>query len=118
MCGLNDATPVRALGGVAERIAVTLRDLAPFEALDRARAEFQELVSLALRAPLAAIQGSVSAPKDARGPDRGELRHYLRIVEEQAGRMSGLVGDLLDAQRIGAGTLSADPALARAGAMW
>ena len=108
---LVDATPIRADSGAVERLVATLQDLAPFEALERVRAEFLELVSHELRAPLAAIRGSAStALEDPREPDRDELRQYLRIVEEQAGRMSGLIGDLLDAGRIGAGTLSVDPA--------
>ena len=108
---LIDATPIRSAGDAVERVVVTLQDLAPFEALERSRAEFLELVSHELRAPLAAIRGSAStALEDSREADRDELRQYLRIVEEQAGRMSGLIGDLLDAGRIGAGTLAVDPA--------
>ena len=108
---LIDATPVRAAGGVVERVAVTLQDLAPFEALERSRAEFLEMVSHELRAPLAAIRGSAAtALEDPREADRDELRQHLRIVADQAGRMSGLIGDLLDAGRIGAGTLPVDPA--------
>ena len=108
---LIDATPIGLAGGAVERVVVTLQDLAPFEALERARAEFLELVSHELRAPLAAIRGSAStALEDPREADRDELRQYLRIVEEQARRMSGLIGDLLDAGRIGTGTLSVDPA--------
>ncbi len=109
---LIDATPIRSgAGGVVERVVVTLQDLAPFEALARARAEFLGLVSHELRVPLAAIKGSAStALGDPRDPGRAELRQYLRIVEEQADRMAGLIGDLLDAGLIGAGMLSVDPA--------
>ena len=109
---LIDATPIRsAEGDAVERVVVTLQDLAPFEALERSRAEFLGLVSHELRAPLAAIKGSAStALGDPRDPDRAELRQYLRIVEEQADRMAGLIGDLLDAGLIGAGMLSVDPA--------
>ena len=108
---LIDATPIPAEGGAVEQVVVTLQDLAPFEALERSRAEFLGLVSHELRAPLAAIRGAAStALEDPRDPDRSELRQYLRIVEEQAGRMSGLIGDLLDAGLIGAGMLSVDPA--------
>ena len=108
---LVDATPIRAEGGEIERVVATLQDLAPFEALERSRTEFLELVSHDLRAPLAAIMGSAStALDDPREPDRAELRQYLRIVREQAERMSGLIGDLLDTGRLGSGTLSVDPA--------
>ena len=107
---LIDATPIGLSEGAVERVVVTLQDLAPFEALESARAEFLELVSHELRAPLAAIRGSAStALEDPRQPDRDELRQYLRIIEEQAGRMAGLIGDLLDAGRLGAGTLAVDP---------
>ena len=109
---LIDATPIHATEGDAvERVVVTLQDLAPFEALERSRAEFLGLVSHELRAPLAAIKGSAAtALGDPRDPDRAELRQYLRIVEEQADRMAALIGDLLDAGLIGAGMLSVDPA--------
>ncbi|MYK68669.1 MAG: response regulator [Gammaproteobacteria bacterium] len=108
---LIDSTPIRSAEGAVERVVVTLQDLAPFEALERSRAEFLGLVSHELRGPLAAIKGAAStALEDPRDPGRAELRQYLRIVEEQAGRMSGLIGDLLDAGLIGAGMLSVDPA--------
>ena len=107
---LLDVTPVRAAGGAVERVVVTLQDLEPFEALARSRAEFLSTVSHELRAPLAAIKGSATtALEGARDPDRSELRQFLRIVGEQADRMDGLIGDLLDAGRIGAGVMPVDP---------
>ena len=108
--GYVDATPMRAEGGAVERVLVILQDLAPFEALARSRAEFLSTVSHELRAPLAAIKGSATtALEGARDPDRSELRQFLRIVGEQADRMDGLIGDLLDAGRIGAGVMPVDP---------
>ncbi|MYI66561.1 MAG: GAF domain-containing protein, partial [Gemmatimonadetes bacterium] len=108
---LLDATPIRSPEGSVETVVVTIQDLAPFEALARSRAEFLELVSHELRAPLAAIKGSATtALGDSREPDRAELRQFLRIVEEQADRMDGLIADLMDAGRIGAGTLPVDAA--------
>ena len=69
------------------------------------------MVSHELRTPLAAIRGSAATTlEDGRDLDRDELRQFLRIIEEQAGRMAGLVGDLLDAGRLGAGLLAVDPA--------
>ena len=107
---LMDATPIRSAEGAVERVVVTLQDLVPFEALERSRAEFLGMVSHELRTPLAAIKGSAAtALEEGRDPDRNELRQFLRIIEEQAGRMSGLIGDLLDAGRIGAGLLPVDP---------
>ena len=107
---LLDATPIRSGGGAVERVVVTLQDLAPFEALARARAEFLGQVSHELRAPLAAIKGSAATARGAAPDlDPAEALQFLRIVEEQADRMDGLIRDLLDAGRIGAGLLTVDP---------
>ena len=115
---LLDATPIRSAEGVVETVVVTIQDLSPFEALERSRAEFLELVSHELRAPLAAIKGSAAtALTDSRDPDKAELRQFLHIVEEQADRMDGLIADLMDAGRIGAGTLAVDAASEEVGAL-
>ena len=115
---LLDATPIHSAEGAVETLVVTIQDLGPFEALERSRAEFLELVSHELRAPLAAIKGSAAtALTDSRDPDRAELRQFLHIVEEQADRMDGLIVDLMDAGRIGAGTLPVDAAPEDVGAL-
>ena len=115
---LLDATPIRSAEGAVETVVVTIQDLAPFEALERTRAEFLGLVSHELRGPLAAIKGSAAtALGESRDPDRAELRQFLHIVEEQADRMAGLIADLMDAGRIGAGTLPVDAGPVEIGAL-
>ena len=108
---LLDATPILSGDGALERMVVILQDLAPFEALDRSRTEFLSMVSHELRSPLAAIKGSAATARGAAPSlDPAEALQFLRIVEEQADRMDGLVRDLLDAGRIGTGALAVDPA--------
>ena len=115
---LLDATPIRSAEGTVETVVVTIQDLAPFEALERSRAEFLGRVSHELRGPLAAIKGSAAtALGNSRDPDRAELLQFLRIVEEQADRMDGLIADLMDAARIGSGTLPVDAAPEEVGAL-
>ena len=107
---LVNVTPIRAEGGEVVSVVVTLQDLAPLEELERLRAEFLGLVSHELRTPLAAIRGSADAVLGAAPAlPQAEVRQYLRIIDAQARHMQGLIGNLLDAGRIEAGTLSVEP---------
>ena len=107
---LVNATPIRSVAEDVESVVVTLQDLAPLEELERLRIEFLGMVSHELRAPLASIKGSTTTLLNApRGLDRAETRQFVRIIDQGADHMQGLIGDLLDAGRIHAGTLSVDP---------
>ena len=107
---LVNATPIRSADGAAESLVVTMQDLAPLQELERSRAEFLGMVSHELRAPLTSIKGSAATVLGASpGLDPAEMLQFFRIIDEQADRMSGLIGDLLDAGRMETGTLSVCP---------
>ena len=107
---LVNVTPVPAADDGAGSVVVTLQDLAPLDEIDRMRTEFLALVGHELRQPLVAIKGSAAALLEAEeGLDPAEAREFHRIIAHQADHMRGLVADLLDAGRIGAGTLSVTP---------
>ena len=107
---LINATPIHAEDGTVASVVVTMQDLAPIEELERQRAEFLGMVSHELRVPLTSIKGSTGA---LLGTSRqfapAETREFIRIVDDQADRMIGLIADLLDAGRIDTGTLSVSP---------
>ena len=107
---LLDAIPIRLADGAPGSVVVTLQDLAQLEELGRLRAEFLDMVSHELRAPLASIKGSAATLlEDSPTLSRAEMREFFRIIAEQASEMRNLISDLLDAGRIDAGTLSVTP---------
>ena len=104
---LINFTPIRAEGAGIGSVVVTMQDLAPLDELERMRAEFLGMVSHELREPLTSIKGSaVTLLEESAELDPAETREFSRIIVEQANHMRGLIGDLLDAGRIDAGTLS------------
>ena len=106
---LINSTPIHSTGNAVESMIVTMQDLAPFQELNRLRAEFLGMVSHELRAPLAAIKGSAATVLgSSRVLDRTEMQQFFRIIEGQADHMDNLISDLLDAGRIDSGTLSVD----------
>ena len=107
---LANTTPIRSDRGEVVSVIVTLQDLAPLQELERLRADFLGMVSHELRAPLAAVKGSAATLlEDSADLDPAERHEFYRIIQEQANHMRGLIGDLLDAGRIEAGTLSVAP---------
>ena len=107
---LINATPIHSADGGVATVVVTMQDLAPLEELERLRTEFLGMVSHELRAPLTSIMGSAATLlEEAADLDPAEMHEFHRIIREQAGHMRGLIGALLDAGRIEAGTLSVSP---------
>ena len=63
-----------------------------------------------LRAPLTSIKGSAATVLSASPDlDPAEMLQFFRIIDGQADHMQGLIGALLDAGRIEAGTLTVAP---------
>ncbi len=107
---LVNTTPIRSEDGEVVSVVVTLQDLAPFQELERLRAEFLSMVGHELRAPLTSIKGSAATLlEESTASDPAERHEFYRIIHDQADHMRGLIGDLLDAGRIEAGTLSVAP---------
>ena len=107
---LTNATPILSTNGCVGTLVVTVQDLAPIQEIERRRAQFVDMVSHELRAPLMAIQGCAVALLDpSASVPAGETREYVRLMHEQAVHMRGLISDLLDSGHIAAGTLTVAP---------
>jgi PAS domain S-box-containing protein len=74
--------------------------------LDSLKDEFVSLVSHELRTPLTSIRGYLELVLDgAAGSLTDEQNRFLRVVERNADRLLGLVGDLLFVAQVDAGRL-------------
>ena len=107
---LVNSTPIQSPGGGTESAVMTLQDLAPLDEIERQRAEFLSLVSHELREPLTSIKGSAATLlEEGEALEAAERREFSRIIVGQTNHIRGLISDLLDAGRIGAGTLTVTP---------
>ena len=115
---LVNATPLRAGDGTVLSVVVTLQDLEPLEELERMRVEFLGIASHELRTPLISIKGSTTTVLGAApAPDPAEMLQFLRVIDDEADRMRGLIVELLDHGRIVTGTLSVSPEPAEVAAL-
>jgi len=82
------------------RALIAFKDASAEMRLERLRSDFIANVSHELKTPIATLMGFIET---LRGPAKGDalaLDRFLGIMQEQAGRMSRLVADLLSLSRI------------------
>jgi len=79
---------------------IVLRDISRLRELDRLKSQFVSNVSHELRTPLSNIKLYLSLLQKGR-PER--QTQYLRILDEEVNRLSGLIEDLLDLSRLETG---------------
>ena len=107
---LVNATAIHLKDGTVDLVVVSLENATPSEAQGWLQSEFLGRIGHELRMPLSSIKGSVVTALSAMPElDPPEIREFLRIIDEQADHMRGLIGDLLDVGRIDSGTLSVTP---------
>jgi two-component system phosphate regulon sensor histidine kinase PhoR len=83
-----------------DRVLIAIKDASAEHRLERLRSDFIANVSHELKTPIATLMGFIET---LRGPAKGDLDahdRFLGIMQEQAGRMSRLVADLLSLSRI------------------
>lgn len=81
--------------GEGHRLVLS-RDITQLERLENMRRDFVANVSHELRTPLTVISGFLETMEDGLTEyDIGQMRHFLALASEQAGRMQRLIEDLL-----------------------
>lgn len=82
------------------QVMIALYDLTGVKQSERMRADFVANVSHELRTPLTSLIGFIETLRGAAREDSDARERFLKIMEEQAHRMSRLVDDLLSLSRI------------------
>ncbi|HEY1723559.1 MAG TPA: PAS domain-containing protein [Magnetospirillaceae bacterium] len=92
--------------GARESAIITIQDITDQKMLEQAKDEFVSTVSHELRTPLTSIRGAlalVTATMTVDVPEK--VRHLIDVASRNSERLSRLVDDLLDVQRIAAGRM-------------
>jgi signal transduction histidine kinase len=99
--------PLISSEGHLLNIIADIRDITRFRQADELKSTFISIISHELKTPVALIKGYVSTLRreDARW-DKKVVRESLKVIEEEADRLTGLIENLLDASRLQAGGLT------------
>ena len=96
-----------ATGRRCPALLITFRDLTEQDRLARMRADFVANASHELRTPLASLKGFVETLQGDAKDDAEARERFLKIMGEQAERMTRLVDDLLSLEPRGDARASA-----------
>ena len=90
---LRDGAPIEA-------VLVSVVDLTPQRRVEQMRVDFVANASHELRTPLASLSGFIETLQGPERNDANARERFLKIMNEQARRMSRLIDDLLSLSRI------------------
>jgi two-component system phosphate regulon sensor histidine kinase PhoR len=88
------------LKGNEQVLIVVIKDVTNERELDNFRREFISNVSHELKTPLTSIHGYAETLLDDDFTDIETVKHFLEIIENESARMSRLINDLLDLQKL------------------
>lgn len=83
-----------------------IRDITERKNVERLKSEFISTVSHELRTPLTSILGSLSLLRSGKiGPIPEKAEHMIALAHANGGRLSALINDILDTEKIEAGAM-------------
>jgi len=91
---------IAAMRGGSELYMLTFRDQSEARRIDKMRTDFIANASHELRTPLASLSGFIETMLGPAREDPKAQEHFLTIMQEQAGRMTRLLDDLLSLSRL------------------
>lgn len=89
-----------------QNIIALIRDISKYKEADELKNNFISTISHELKTPVAIIKGYAST-LNLEGADWDEevIHESLKVIEEEADRLTVMINDLLDASRLNSGTL-------------
>ncbi len=87
-------------------VVLTLHDLTEIRRLERMRTDFVQNVSHELRTPVTVVKGFAETLRDTPPDDPETVREMAGLIEEEASRLSALVGGLLDLAKLESGSVT------------
>ena len=81
-------------------LLISLTDQTASKRVEKMRGDFIANASHELKTPLASLSGFIETLRGPAKDDKAAQTHFLMIMQEQAERMSHLIGDLLSLSRI------------------
>ncbi len=85
---------------------LTFHDISELKAIDRMKSDFVAMVSHELRAPLAAVAGSVELLSDSDGLDEGTRTEIVGILQQQTARLEDVIQNVLEVVRLESGRMN------------
>jgi PAS domain S-box-containing protein len=99
-------SPAMLGSGELPSLVIVLRDISREAEVERLKNEFISTVSHELRTPMTSIKGYTDLLFSERvGELNEQQRHFVRVIKNNADRLSALVNDILDISRIETGRL-------------
>jgi len=96
------AAPIRDHAGTVQACVSVFRDVTRERDIDRMKSEFVSAVSHELRTPLTSIRAYAETLQDIVGHE-ATVQEFLKVIEEEAVRLTRLINDLLNLARIESG---------------
>jgi len=90
----------RMMGWDKDTVIVLLLDMTMQHNLEKMRRDFVANVSHELRSPLTSLIGFVETMQNAPDMERADRQRFLRIMDEEAKRMSRLINDLMSLSKV------------------
>ncbi|MFQ5814660.1 MAG: sensor histidine kinase, partial [Anaerolineae bacterium] len=101
---LEGVTPLHDARGDVFGYLLSFADITRLKEVDRLKSSIVANVSHELRAPLASIKAYTELLLDElEGEDRTLRQRFLKVIDRETDRLTGLIGDLLDLSRLEAG---------------